>query len=62
MFFNNCVIAKSGDYLVFVKEGVIIPDYVKTIGQRVLILEKSITFLKSAEEIEKLVCADCYFL
>ena len=51
---NNCAIEKGGDYLVFVKEETIIPDYVKTIGQRAFDFReiKSIAFPKSVEVIE----------
>lgn len=61
---NNCAIERGGDYLAFIKEGGIIPDYVKTIGCRAFSHAEieSITFPSSIEEIESAGCSDCYSL
>lgn len=61
---NNCGVEKGGDYLVFAKEGAVIPDYVKTIGSNALSLSKikKITFPYSVEEIENRGCSDAYYL
>ena len=61
---NNCAIEKGGDYLVHIKEGAAIPDYVKTIGRGAFFMSnvQEIVFPNSVEVIESRGCADCYSL
>ena len=58
---DNCAIEKGGDYLAFVRQGAVIPDYIKTIGRRAFGMSevKSIVFPSSVEEIEEDGCSNC---
>lgn len=58
---DNCAIEKGSDYLAFVRQGAVIPDYIKTIGRRAFGMSgvKSIVFPSSVEEIEEDGCSNC---
>lgn len=58
---DNCAIEKGGGYLAFVRQGAVIPDYIKTIGRRAFGMSgvKNIVFPSSVEEIEEDGCSNC---
>ena len=58
---DNCAIEKGGDYLAFLRQGAIIPNYVKTIGRGAFGMSgvENIIFPSSVEEIEKDGCSNC---
>ena len=58
---DNCAIEKGGDYLAFVRQGAVIPDYIKKIGRRAFGMSevKSIVFPSLVEEIEEDGCSNC---